>query len=57
MLSRVVQALIDSLASVDSGATLNTLVLVAHGISGDLQRLEELNIGKCIFLAKISNNA
>ncbi|KAG6864937.1 hypothetical protein C0991_006208 [Blastosporella zonata] len=33
-----------SLASPDSETTANTLVLVAHGISGDLSRLEEMKI-------------
>ncbi|KAG5643145.1 hypothetical protein DXG03_001507 [Asterophora parasitica] len=42
-LSDIIQAVI-SLASPDSETTANTLVLVAHGISGDLARLEEMRI-------------
>jgi hypothetical protein len=33
-----------SLASPDSEITANSLVLVAHGASGDLSRLEEMKI-------------
>ncbi|KIL71305.1 hypothetical protein M378DRAFT_6095 [Amanita muscaria Koide BX008] len=43
-LPEVIQAVISSLASPDSEVQANDLVLVAHGISGDLQRLEEMKI-------------
>lgn len=48
-LPQIIQAVISSLASPESEMTPNTLVLVAHGISGDLRRLEEMKI-------KIPNN-
>jgi hypothetical protein len=35
-----------SLASPDSETVSNNLVLVAHGIGGDLARLEEMKISK-----------
>ncbi|CAG7853858.1 SubName: Full=Uncharacterized protein {ECO:0000313/EMBL:CCA70136.1} [Serendipita indica DSM 11827] len=40
----IIQSIIDSLASPDSQTQANDLVLVAHGISGDLKRLNELQI-------------
>ncbi|KAG6847346.1 hypothetical protein H0H93_008727, partial [Arthromyces matolae] len=40
----IIQAVISSLSSPDSETTPNTLVLVAHGISGDLARMEEMKI-------------
>ncbi|KAF5384785.1 hypothetical protein D9615_000887 [Tricholomella constricta] len=43
-LPEIVQAVISSLASPDSETTSNSLVLVAHGASGDLSRLEEMGI-------------
>ncbi|TFK65046.1 hypothetical protein BDN72DRAFT_801578 [Pluteus cervinus] len=43
-LAQVVQSVISSFASPDSETIPNTLVLVAHGIHGDLQRLEEMKI-------------
>ncbi|KAK6992091.1 ATP-synt-DE-N domain-containing protein [Favolaschia claudopus] len=43
-LPQIIQAIISSLASPDSETTPNTLVLVAHGISGDLNRMEEMKI-------------
>ncbi|GBE77265.1 hypothetical protein SCP_0101380 [Sparassis crispa] len=43
-LPQLLQAVISSLASPDSETLPNTLVLVAHGISGDLRRLEEMKI-------------
>lgn len=45
-LPQVIQAVISSLASPESEMTPNTLVLVAHGISGDLRRLEEMKISE-----------
>ncbi|KAJ7598619.1 hypothetical protein C8J56DRAFT_914532 [Mycena floridula] len=43
-LPEVIQAIISSLASPDSETSSNNLVIVAHGASGDLQRLEEMKI-------------
>ncbi|KAG6825263.1 hypothetical protein H0H92_004257 [Tricholoma furcatifolium] len=43
-LPEIIQAVVSSLASPDSETTPNTLVLVAHGLSGDLHRLEEMKI-------------
>ncbi|RDB24462.1 hypothetical protein Hypma_008383 [Hypsizygus marmoreus] len=43
-LPQIIQAVISSLASPDSETTPNTLVLVAHGIGGDLARLDEMKI-------------
>ncbi|KAG6883997.1 hypothetical protein C0993_002222, partial [Termitomyces sp. T159_Od127] len=43
-LPEIIQAIISSLASPDSETTPNTLVLVAHGITGDLARLEDMKI-------------
>ncbi|KAJ7208060.1 hypothetical protein GGX14DRAFT_455370 [Mycena pura] len=43
-LPQIIQAVISSLASPDSETIPNTLVLVAHGIGGDLQRMEEMKI-------------
>ncbi|KAJ7076016.1 hypothetical protein B0H15DRAFT_925289 [Mycena belliarum] len=43
-LPQIIQAVISSLASPDSETVANTLVLVAHGISGDLSRMEEMRI-------------
>ncbi|KAF9073769.1 hypothetical protein BDP27DRAFT_264875 [Rhodocollybia butyracea] len=43
-LPQVVQAVISSLASPDSETLPNNLVLVAHGASNDLARLEEMKI-------------
>ncbi|KAJ7119446.1 hypothetical protein C8R44DRAFT_624772 [Mycena epipterygia] len=43
-LPQIIQAVISSLASPDSETIPNTLVLVAHGISGDLSRMEEMKI-------------
>ncbi|KDQ62899.1 hypothetical protein JAAARDRAFT_28870 [Jaapia argillacea MUCL 33604] len=43
-LPQIIQAVISSLVSPDSESTPNNLVLVAHGISGDLNRLEEMKI-------------
>ncbi|KAF9458856.1 hypothetical protein BDZ94DRAFT_1200459, partial [Collybia nuda] len=40
----VIEAVISSLASPDSETAPNTLVLVGHGVSGDLARLEEMGI-------------
>ncbi|KAH9929798.1 uncharacterized protein B0H18DRAFT_175001 [Fomitopsis serialis] len=48
-LSRVMQAIISSLASPDSETTPNNLVLVGHGLHEDLRRLQEMDI-------KIPNN-
>ena len=45
-LPQIIQAVISSLASPESEMTANTLVLVAHGISGDLRRLEEMKISE-----------
>ncbi|TDL26356.1 hypothetical protein BD410DRAFT_783391 [Rickenella mellea] len=45
----IISALISSLASPDSETTANNLVLVAHGINGDLDRLSDLKI-------KVPNN-
>ncbi|KAJ7641384.1 hypothetical protein FB45DRAFT_825585 [Roridomyces roridus] len=43
-LPQIIQAVISSLASPDSETIANSLVLVAHGIGGDLSRMEELKI-------------
>ncbi|CAK5278022.1 unnamed protein product [Mycena citricolor] len=43
-LPQIIQAVISSLASPDSETLPNTLVLVAHGINGDLAHLEEMKI-------------
>ncbi|KAJ3828511.1 hypothetical protein F5880DRAFT_1529906 [Lentinula raphanica] len=43
-LPQVIQAIISSLASPDSETLPNNLVLVTHGASGDLARLEEMKI-------------
>ncbi|OJT03091.1 hypothetical protein TRAPUB_6434 [Trametes pubescens] len=43
-LSHMIQAIISSLMSPDSETIPNTLVLVAHGTTGDLRRLEEMRI-------------
>ncbi|KAG5729185.1 hypothetical protein E4T56_gene13989, partial [Termitomyces sp. T112] len=43
-LPEIIQAIISSLAAPDSETTPNTLVLVAHGIAGDLARLDEMKI-------------
>ena len=51
-LPQIIQAVISSLASPESEMTANTLVLVAHGISGDLRRLEEMKISE--FFASLS---
>ncbi|KIM82190.1 hypothetical protein PILCRDRAFT_820560 [Piloderma croceum F 1598] len=40
----IIQAVISSLVSPGSDTTANNLVLVAHGLSSDLQRLEEMKI-------------
>ena len=45
-LPQFIQAVISSLASPESEMTANTLVLVAHGISGDLRRLDEMKISE-----------
>jgi hypothetical protein len=41
-----VQATISSLASPDSETVPNQLVLVAHGIGGDLERLADLKVSE-----------
>ncbi|KAI0778832.1 hypothetical protein BD413DRAFT_512153 [Trametes elegans] len=43
-LPHMIQAIISSLLSPDSETIPNTLVLVAHGTTGDLRRLEEMRI-------------
>ncbi|KAJ7074461.1 hypothetical protein C8F01DRAFT_1100560 [Mycena amicta] len=43
-LPQIIQAVISSLASPDSETVPNTLVLVAHGITGDLARMEEMKL-------------
>ncbi|KAJ7159855.1 hypothetical protein C8R43DRAFT_881583 [Mycena crocata] len=43
-LPQIIQAVISSLASPDSETIPNTLVLVAHGISGDIARLNEMQV-------------
>jgi hypothetical protein len=43
-LPQIIQSVISSLASPDSETTVNSLVLVGHGINGDLSRLEEMKI-------------
>ncbi|KAI8990664.1 hypothetical protein BD414DRAFT_577391 [Trametes punicea] len=43
-LPQMIQAIISSLISPDSETIPNTLVLVAHGTTGDLRRLEEMKI-------------
>ncbi|PPQ77562.1 hypothetical protein CVT25_011422 [Psilocybe cyanescens] len=43
-LPQIIQAVISSLASPDSETAANHLVLVGHGIHGDLMRLEEMKI-------------
>ncbi|OBZ79688.1 Good for full DBP5 activity protein 2 [Grifola frondosa] len=43
-LSTMIEAIISSLISPDSETVANTLVLVMHGINGDLRRLEEMKI-------------
>ncbi|TFK42209.1 hypothetical protein BDQ12DRAFT_677803 [Crucibulum laeve] len=43
-LPQIIQAVISSFASPDSETTPNSLVLVGHGINGDLSRMEEMKI-------------
>ncbi|KAH7923789.1 hypothetical protein BV22DRAFT_1035921 [Leucogyrophana mollusca] len=43
-LPQIIQAVISSLVSPDSETSPNQLVLVGHGIHGDMQRLEEMKI-------------
>ncbi|ESK92848.1 hypothetical protein Moror_9099 [Moniliophthora roreri MCA 2997] len=43
-LPQIIGTVISSFASPDSETLANTLVLVAHGVSGDLARLEEMKI-------------
>ena len=43
-LPKVVQAVIDSLASPESETRINDLILVAHGAAGDLERMVEMKI-------------
>ncbi|KAF8736865.1 hypothetical protein AX14_013796 [Amanita brunnescens Koide BX004] len=43
-LPQVVQAIINSFATPDAETQANDLVLIGHGIHGDLQRLEEMKI-------------
>ncbi|KZT30967.1 hypothetical protein NEOLEDRAFT_1126655 [Neolentinus lepideus HHB14362 ss-1] len=43
-LPQIIQAIISSLASPSSESQPNTLVLVAHGASGDLARFEEMKL-------------
>ncbi|KAJ6629942.1 hypothetical protein B0H10DRAFT_1213968 [Mycena sp. CBHHK59/15] len=43
-LPQIIQAVISSFASPDSETIPNTLVLVGHGIHGDLARMEEMKI-------------
>lgn len=43
-LGEIVQATISSLASPDSETIPNQLVLVAHGVGGDLERLTDLKV-------------
>jgi len=43
-LPQVIQATLSSMISPDSETVTNSLVLVAHGIGGDLRRLEEMKI-------------
>ncbi|OAX40998.1 hypothetical protein K503DRAFT_554028 [Rhizopogon vinicolor AM-OR11-026] len=43
-LPQIVQSVISSLVSPDTETTANTLVLVGHGVSADIQRLEETKI-------------
>ncbi len=40
----------DSLATPDSDSEANSLVLVAHGASGDLEKLAELKIRRLILI-------
>ena len=40
----VVQALISSLASPDSDLMANDLVVVGHGLAGDLEKLHDMRI-------------
>lgn len=47
-LPRIIQATFSSLASKQSETSLNTLVLVGHGIQGDLCRLKELGVGELL---------
>lgn len=43
-LPQIIQAVISSLASPESETTINDLVLVGHGLSGDLARFKEMKI-------------
>lgn len=43
-LPQIVQSVISSLVSPDAETTANSLVLVGHGVSSDIQRLEETKI-------------
>ncbi|PSS36788.1 hypothetical protein PHLCEN_2v1332 [Hermanssonia centrifuga] len=43
-LPQVIQAVISTMSSPDSETVANSLVLVAHGLNGDLRRLEEMKI-------------
>lgn len=45
-LGEIVQATISSLASPDSETLPNQLILVGHGVGGDLDRLADLNVSK-----------
>ncbi len=45
-LSTVIQSLITSLATPESDSSPNELILVAHGVSGDLERLNDLKISR-----------
>jgi hypothetical protein len=44
----MVQSILSSLAAPDSETTANEMILVGHGISGDLERLADLKISKAI---------
>lgn len=45
-LTEVLQAIIDSLASPDSDSIPNSLVIIGHNISNDIERLLELKISE-----------
>ena len=53
-LPQIIQGVISSPASPESEMMANTLVLVAHGISGDLRRLEEMKISELASVKKIT---
>lgn len=55
-LPEIIDALLSSLCSPDSETQINEVVLVGHGLIGDLERLHEMKISQCISIVTSTYN-